>query len=362
MSRTPRPRRRVTLASLAAELKISRTTVSNAYNRPDQLSPELRERVLSAAKELGYSGPDPVARSLRTRRADTIGLLLDQPLSYSFRDPAAVDFVAGLANECDAAGRALLIVPAAPDHEPGAAADVVNKASVDGFVAYSVPENDPYFGAAMERHLPLVVCDQPAGIDGTVRVGIDDHAAMLALARIVLDLGHRSIGILAMRLGDSKRDGTTPLDAALASRYSVQRDRIQAIADAAAQQPHEVALTIIETASHTRESGARAAQAALDQDPGITALLCTTDVLALGAMTWAAEHGIVIPDELSVTGFDGTADAMRADLTTVVQPSEEKGQRAGEILMALAPSTGSREELLATSVHHGSTIAAPRRR
>ena len=66
MSRSPTPRRRATLASLAAELNVSRTTVSNAYNRPDQLSAELRERVLSTAKQLGYPGPDPVARSLRT--------------------------------------------------------------------------------------------------------------------------------------------------------------------------------------------------------------------------------------------------------------------------------------------------------
>src|SRR5437660_7302582 len=61
-------RRRATLASLAAELKVSRTTVSNAYNRPDQLSAHLRERVLATAERLGYPGPDPVARSLRTRR------------------------------------------------------------------------------------------------------------------------------------------------------------------------------------------------------------------------------------------------------------------------------------------------------
>ena len=56
------------MAALAAELGVSRTTVSNAYNRPDQLSPELRERVLDAARRLGYPGPDPVARSLRTRK------------------------------------------------------------------------------------------------------------------------------------------------------------------------------------------------------------------------------------------------------------------------------------------------------
>ena len=70
MSRSPTPRRRATLASLAAELKVSRTTISNAYNRPDQLSADLRERVLATAKRLGYAGPDPVARSLRTRKAE----------------------------------------------------------------------------------------------------------------------------------------------------------------------------------------------------------------------------------------------------------------------------------------------------
>src|ERR1044072_7796427 len=74
MSRSPAPRRRATLASLAAELKVSRTTISNAYNRPDQLSPDLRERVLATAKRLGYPGPDPVARSLRTRKAGAGGV------------------------------------------------------------------------------------------------------------------------------------------------------------------------------------------------------------------------------------------------------------------------------------------------
>ena len=76
-------RRPATLASLAAELGISRTTVSNAYNRPDQLSPELRRRVLDTARQLGYPGPDPVARSLRTRQAGAIGLVFTETLSYT---------------------------------------------------------------------------------------------------------------------------------------------------------------------------------------------------------------------------------------------------------------------------------------
>src|ERR1043165_8713618 len=104
MSRGPSPRRRATLASLAAELKVSRTTISNAYNRPDQLSAELRDRIFDAAKRLGYAGPDPVARALRARKAGAVGLVITEPLNYSFSDPAALDFVAGLAESCEAAG------------------------------------------------------------------------------------------------------------------------------------------------------------------------------------------------------------------------------------------------------------------
>ncbi|MGB6183031.1 MAG: LacI family transcriptional regulator, partial [Rhodococcus sp. (in: high G+C Gram-positive bacteria)] len=75
MARSTEPRRMTTLASLAAELNISRTTVSNAYNRPDQLSPALRTRILDAATRLGYHGPDAAARMLRTGRMQSIGLL-----------------------------------------------------------------------------------------------------------------------------------------------------------------------------------------------------------------------------------------------------------------------------------------------
>ncbi|MGH3593832.1 MAG: LacI family DNA-binding transcriptional regulator, partial [Pseudonocardiaceae bacterium] len=115
MARSVRSRRTATMAALAAELGVSRTTVSNAYNRPDQLSPELRERVLDAARRLGYPGPDPVARSLRTRQAGAVGLLLTEALSYAFQDPAAIRFLEGLAIACGDAGRGLLLVPASPD-------------------------------------------------------------------------------------------------------------------------------------------------------------------------------------------------------------------------------------------------------
>ena len=70
-----------TLADVARAVGVSRTTVSNAYNRPDQLSPTLRDRILTAADQLGYPGPDPVARGLRRGRTGMVGVVYDQPLS-----------------------------------------------------------------------------------------------------------------------------------------------------------------------------------------------------------------------------------------------------------------------------------------
>src|SRR3954453_18759364 len=77
----------VTLADLAAHLGVSRTTVSNAYNRPNQLSPKLRERVLAAARDLGYGGPDPMARGLRRGQTGSLRPVFDAPPSYPFPPP-----------------------------------------------------------------------------------------------------------------------------------------------------------------------------------------------------------------------------------------------------------------------------------
>ncbi|HEX2410559.1 MAG TPA: LacI family DNA-binding transcriptional regulator, partial [Solirubrobacteraceae bacterium] len=95
--RSSHSRPAVTLATVAEAVGVSRMTVSNAYNRPDQLSPELRDRVFAVAEELGYSGPNPVARTLSRGETGSIGLVLDYPLTLALTDPAAQAFVHGVA-------------------------------------------------------------------------------------------------------------------------------------------------------------------------------------------------------------------------------------------------------------------------
>ena len=102
---SPRPTDRITLATVADAVGVSRMTVSNAYNRPDQLSPDLRDRVLAAARELGYAGPDPVASTLSRGRTGSVGLVLDYPLTTAFTDPATVQFLHDLVEDLKTSGR-----------------------------------------------------------------------------------------------------------------------------------------------------------------------------------------------------------------------------------------------------------------
>jgi DNA-binding LacI/PurR family transcriptional regulator len=359
------PRRRATLASLAAELKVSRTTISNAYNRPDQLSADLRERVLATAKELGYPGPDPVARSLRTRKAGAVGLVLTEPLDYSFSDPAALGFVTGLAESCEEAGQGLLLVAVGPGRSLTDGTAAVLSAGVDGFVVYSAADDDPYLAVVAQRGLPVVVVDQPMGVPGTSRVCIDDRAAMRAIADHVVGLGHRNLGLLTMRLGrDWPHDSETPAlagpDRVKSPHSHVQRERIHGVLDAMTEAGLEPdSLTVVESYEHLPTSGGAAAEVALAANPRITALMCTADLLAISAMDYLRAHGIYVPGQMTVTGFDGVPEAIARGLTTVIQPSVEKGRRAGCLLHNPPRSGLPVVEVLETELVRGRTSGPP---
>ncbi|GAY19171.1 LacI family transcriptional regulator [Mycobacterium sp. shizuoka-1] len=353
------------MASLAAELKVSRTTISNAYNRPDQLSADLRERVLATAKRLGYAGPDPVARSLRTRRAGAVGLVITEPLTYAFSDPAALNFVAGLAESCEEAGQGLLLVAAGPGRSLSDGTNAVLSAGVDGFVVYAASDDDPYLQTVLQRHMPVVVVDQPKDVPGASRVCIDDRAAMRELAEYVVGLGHHEIGLLTMRLGTERSvadqaAGVVGAERRDGSHFQVQSERIAGVRDAMTHAGLDPgSLTIVESYEHVPASGALAAEVALQANPRITALMCTADVLAISAMDYLRAHGIYVPGQMTVTGFDGIPEALSRGLTTVSQNSLEKGKRAGRLLHSPPRDGLPVIDVLPTELVRGRTAGPP---
>jgi DNA-binding LacI/PurR family transcriptional regulator len=309
----------VTLKTIAEEVGVSRTTVSNAYNRPDQLAPELRDRILEAARRMGYPGPDPAARRLRSGRRDTVGLLLADGLTSAFTDPAAGVLLRGIARATEEAGLAMLIVPARGHG--------VQDAVVDAFCVYSMAADHPNVAAARERAVPLVVVDAPR-LPGHAFVGIEDRLGARLAAEHLIGLGHRSFAI-------AQRDGSP------GERLVGYRDAFQA-------------------AGLDWEAVPRfAPDRAFDGAERPTAVIAATDQLALGVIEAARQAGVRVPEDLSVVGFDDIPGAASSQpgLTTVRQPLFEKGEIAGRLLTEGAPG---REVILPVElVVRGSTARLP---
>ena len=325
---------RITLQTLARDLGVSRATVSNAYNRPDQLSAALREQILARAAELGFPGPDPRGRSLRRGRTGAVGVLIDQGLSFAFSDPTAVLYLDGLAQEVQADGFGLLLHAGTGRL---ADAELVRGAAVDAWVVRSLPAGEPAVAAALAQHRPVVVLDQPV-LPGVPVVGIDDAGGATAAARHLLDLGHRAIGVLTMPLRPDGYQGLVDASRQRFATYRVMADRLAAVAStlATAGIAWEDVL-VVECAVNDVDTGALGTYQLLDRLSPPTAVIALSDQLALGALRAGPEMGWSVPENLSVVGFDDSPVAATAipPLTTVAQPLRERGRAAGALVRAL---------------------------
>ncbi|GGK42530.1 transcriptional regulator [Deinococcus malanensis] len=335
---------RVTLKDVARHLGVSVATVSNAYNRPDQLSPELRERILKAARELGYNGPDPLARSLRRGRTGVIGVVYDAPLDYAFADPAAALFLGSVAHTIQAQGLNLLLLACPHGPQP------VHTASVDGFIVYCAAQGSELLSAVLSRQLPTVLVDQHSAGD-SVLVGIEDALGAQAAAAHLATLGHTQIGVLCLGLNPP---GTSP-GLMPQEEYRTTTERLRGYRQGAPR----ATLFPVATAQNTPEEGERRTLDLLRARAEVTALLCMSDVLAQGALHAARQLGRTVPADLSVIGFDDLPSSASLDLTTVWQPTGDKGEQVGQAVLALLRGDRPADMTLPTRLILRGTTAAP---
>src|SRR3954470_15327860 len=250
-------------------------TVSNAYNRPEKLSGELRQRILAKADELGYAGPDALARSLRRGKTGVLGIVLGEALTYAFEDPASVEWLRGLAG----AGIPLHLVPASGGEGDAA---LVRDAAVDAFLLYSLPDGHPLVDAVLRRRVPVVVQSGPRL--GAHPLGpIDERAAAAAAADHLRSLGHARLAVLSLPFSRADRaDRPLRIEKPL---HRVTRGRLEGYGVTVGR---EVEL-------NDRAHGEVAAGVLLDGPEPPTGLLCMSDELAIGALRAAASRGISGP-------------------------------------------------------------------
>jgi DNA-binding LacI/PurR family transcriptional regulator len=311
------PAARPTLDTVAAEAGVSRMTVSNAYNRPDQLSAATRQLVFDAALRVGYAGPDPTGASLRLRRTGTVGVVLTERLPYAFTDPGMVQILHGLATELSEAHMSLLLVPESGSQD----GSLLRRAMVDALVLCSLPQDDPAVLAAQRRHVPLVVVGAPR-LNHVPVVGVDNFVTAGMAATYLQSIGHTSFAVLTAGASEPGR-----MRPGFQDRPNGFR---RALVDV------DTSNFVVYTASgHTRKAGAEAIadMLSLPASTRPTALFAVTDVLALGAIDAAHAHGVDVPGELSIIGLDDIDEAATSKpaLTTLRQDLFEQGRIAARL-------------------------------
>ena len=317
--RTLPPTEGVTLAAsirdVAERAEVSVGTVSNVLNRPEVVSAGTRERVLAAIEALGFVRNES-ARQLRAGHSRTIGLVV-----LDIANPFFTDVARGVEDAVNAEGLAVILCNSDDRPEKEAAyLDVLAEQRVQGVLI--TPTADT---AALDmlrlRGIPVVLLDRQAADPGQCSVAVDDVQGGRLAADHLIERGHRRIAFVG---------GSSGLP-----QVQERHDGVEQVVLAAAGS--EDALVVYSPSALTVAGGREAAEQIIGLPAARrpTAAICANDLMALGMLQEMVRHGVHVPDDFAIVGYDDIdfAAAAAVPLTSVRKPRQELGRRAAELLL-----------------------------
>jgi LacI family transcriptional regulator len=309
-------RARAKLTDVARLAKVSLATASRALNQPSIVRPAIRERVERAVEKLAYA-PDRMAKALSSGKSRTVGAVVPTIGNAIFADG-----VEALQNRLDERGYTLLLSISQYDPEKELRQiKALLEHGVDGLVLVGDSFASDALPLIRRRGIPFVttyVCDSRHGIPA---IGIDNRRATEEATRYLLELGHRNFAVIA--------NTALPNDRSQA--------RLEGILAVLAHCNMGLGPNrIVEVTQPSISNGRRAFATLTAADPSLTAVICTTDALAVGALAEARRRRIRIPLDMSIVGFDDIEIAAEVDpsLTTVNVPAAEIGRIAADHLIS----------------------------
>jgi LacI family transcriptional regulator len=306
----------VTLRDVARLAGVHPATASRALSPETAIlvSEQTAARVLAAAKSLGYR-PNPVARSLRTRRSRTVGVLIPD-----INNPLFPPILRGIEDRLAADGYVALIGNTDSDDERERVVfEQMLARHVDGFVLATAHLHSTLLGEAARADLPVVLVNRLAGEYSFPSVVVDNERGIRMAVAHLASLGHRRIAHLA-----GPQDVSTGL-----SRYRGFLAAMQA--SGLAVDPALVSFA----AAFSIEEGERCCRALLQASTGCTAIAAANDMLAVGCYSALDDLGLRCPDDVSVVGFNDMPfiDRLRPALTTIRFPHYQVGTEAGQLIL-----------------------------
>jgi len=311
---------RLTILDVAREAGVSKTAVSFAFNSPQRLASTTLQKILAVAETLGYV-PDPTARRLARRSSGNLGVLIPQTLPEAFVHPHFQEMFQGIGEFCERREFSLTLIPPLQ----GCLLKAVSNAAVDGVITLGFTPTDTFLGLMEKRSLPLVTVD--SRIDSAIpSVTFEDFLASRDLLREVLGKGYRNLHFLTFSTAPVEVRGN-------AGSRSLER-RLRGFRHALDELTSE-SIFVSYGASKVSSTSAYASLMNQSWEAGLPeVIVCCSDVQAAGAYAFAEKKGLRIPEDLAVTGFDGSQSLshLRPQLTTVRQSGFTKGKLACELM------------------------------
>jgi len=335
----PEPTRRPTLEEVAERAGVSRATASRVIRGTSNVSDSAREAVLNAANELSYT-VNRAARSLVTRRSDSVAFLVAETGERMFRDPYFLGILRGAQSVIGSSGLQLVFAIASSSRELEQFTEYAASGHVDGTLLISLHGAGDDGGDLPQRlealGVPTVLNGRPLGDTDTYYVDADNIGGARLATDLLIERGARQIATI-----------TGPMD------MTVGHDRLSGYQAALAAHGYEQRPQLVATGDFSVEGGAHAMTRLLEQAPDVDAVFCASDLTAFGAMQTLAEAGRSVPHDVAVVGFDDVAEAQTAPvpLTTVHQPIRDLGRTMAQVLLdRLAGKTPPRRTVLPVSL------------
>jgi len=314
-------KKRVTSKDVAQKVGVSRTTVSLVLNdvRGIQISPETRQKVIDAAKELGYV-PNATAQALASRRTKAIGLVLTRSQHHIATDAFLPRIISGLLTTAKKNNIRIMIDWVETDHRESVYFDLAHTKRIDGMILSPPRLDDTAIRTLEDMDIPTVLMGSIAG-SNLPCVDVDNAKAAEKATSHLIELNHRKIACIS----------SAPPE------YTATPDRISGFRSAMAKAKVPVNEKLIRYADFDPESGYQAMKSLLEGEEGFTAAFVASDNVAIGAKAALRETGLHVPDDISLVGFDDIPWAQYSDppLTTIQLPAEALAQTACTLLLDL---------------------------
>jgi DNA-binding LacI/PurR family transcriptional regulator len=314
----PTTKRLPTLDDVAALAGVGRGTVSRTINGAPHVSRPTHARVMAAVEALGYV-PNRAARSLVTRRADTVTLVISESEERFFSEPFFAGVVRGISAALAETSRPLLLAMAQTAEQHASLEHFLVGQHVDGVMLLSLHGDDRLLGRLEERGLPTVLGGRPPHGEQTSFVDVDNVSGGREATRHLLAAGRRRVALIA-----GPRDMAVSDDRLIGYRRALDELDV----------PFDPALVVV--GDFTEHGGQVAMDRLLTQAPDLDAVFASSDLMAAGALRTLHRHSRSVPGDVAVVGFDDAPVAQHTDpqLSTVHQPVEEMGRAMVDLLVA----------------------------